>query len=93
MCALLNSKLIKYWFKKCGKLQGNNYQLDSEPLMKVPINICDKEHSYKIELLFDKIINSEGNDINSINEIDMLVYKIYNITDEEKIYIENEINN
>lgn len=93
LCALLNSKLIKYWFKKCGKLQGNNYQLDSEPLMKVPINICDKEHSYKIELLFDKIINSEGNDINSINEIDMLVYKIYNITDEEKIYIENEINN
>ena len=37
LTGLLNSKLIKFWLKHMGKMQGNNYQVDKEPLMKIPI--------------------------------------------------------
>ena len=34
---LLNSKLIAFWLRKKGKMQGNNYQLDKDPLLDIPI--------------------------------------------------------
>ena len=37
LTGLLNSKLIQFWLKYKGKIQGNNYQLDKEPLLKIPI--------------------------------------------------------
>lgn len=37
LTALLNSKLIAFWLKHKGKMQGNQYQIDKEPLMQIPI--------------------------------------------------------
>ncbi len=37
LTGLLNSSLIAYYFKKRGKMQGNNYQIDKEPLMHTPL--------------------------------------------------------
>ncbi len=37
LTGLLNSKLIAYWLRNKGKMQGNNYQLDKEPLLEIPI--------------------------------------------------------
>ncbi|MDI9358649.1 MAG: N-6 DNA methylase [Phycisphaerales bacterium] len=37
LTGLLNSKLIAFWLKHQGKMQGNNYQIDKEPLLKIPI--------------------------------------------------------
>lgn len=40
---LLNSKLILYWLKYKGKLQGSNFQIDKDPLLELPIvNSNDK---------------------------------------------------
>ena len=37
LTALLNSKLIAFWLRFKGKMQGNNYQIDKEPLVNIPI--------------------------------------------------------
>ncbi len=37
LTALLNSKLIEYWLRHKGKMQGNNFQIDKEPLLNIPI--------------------------------------------------------
>ena len=37
LTGLLNSKLIEFWLKNKGKMQGANYQLDKEPLQQIPI--------------------------------------------------------
>ena len=36
LTGLLNSKLIEFWLKNKGKMQGANYQLDKEPLQQIP---------------------------------------------------------
>ncbi len=37
LITLFNSKLIAFWLKNMGKMQGNNYQLDKDPLLNIPI--------------------------------------------------------
>lgn len=37
LVGLLNSKLIEFWLKYKGKMQGTNYQIDKEPLLQIPI--------------------------------------------------------
>nr|WP_240447417.1 Eco57I restriction-modification methylase domain-containing protein [Helicobacter pylori] len=37
LVGLLNSLLIRFWLKHRGKVQGNNYQIDKEPLMNIPL--------------------------------------------------------
>ena len=92
LCSLLNSKLIKFWLKKCGKLQGNNYQLDSEPLMKIPIYNCDNELSSKIESLFNMILDCPNDYKIYSDKIDSIIFDLYDITDEEREYIEKSVN-
>ncbi|HNL08440.1 MAG TPA: Eco57I restriction-modification methylase domain-containing protein, partial [Chitinophagales bacterium] len=33
LTGLLNSKLVEFWLRRKGKMQGNSYQLDKEPLL------------------------------------------------------------
>lgn len=44
LTALLNSKLVAFWLRNQGKMQGNNYQIDKEPLLEIPIALSDKQH-------------------------------------------------
>ena len=91
LTGLLNSKLIAFWLKNKGKMQGANYQLDKEPLMQIPIAVPDKETQDLVAKLVDYIIylnNSNNPDIVShtsnkrisshIEEIlDMVIYELY----------------
>lgn len=43
---LLNSKLIKFWLRYKGKMQGDNYQIDKEPLLEIPI-VPNNENLYQ----------------------------------------------
>ena len=99
LTGLLNSKLIAFWLRKKGKMQGNNYQLDKEPLLEVPIYQPNESNSteilkYKnIAKLVSKIISlkQKGKDsLTQEKEIDSLVYELYNITAEEQKVIEGE---
>ncbi|MCK9256314.1 MAG: DNA modification methylase, partial [Bacteroidales bacterium] len=43
LTAFLNSKLVAFWLKHKGKMQGNIYQVDKEPLLEIPIFNTDNE--------------------------------------------------
>lgn len=46
LTALLNSKLIYFWLKYKGKKQGEQLQIDKEPLMNVPlVKVSEKEQA------------------------------------------------
>ena len=95
LTALLNSKLIAFWLKHKGKMQGENYQIDKEPLLALPIKkIPNKEQQPFIDLV-DKILaakkdNPQADTGTWEREIDRLVYELYGLTEEEKAIVENK---
>ena len=56
LTGLLNSRLIEFWLKNKGKMQGANYQLDKEPLMQIPIVVPERETQDVISNLVDYIV-------------------------------------
>ncbi|GAA7689736.1 class I SAM-dependent DNA methyltransferase [Helicobacter pylori] len=97
LVGLLNSLLIRFWLKHRGKVQGNNYQIDKEPLMNIPlikITKSNKPTADKIIALVDKILvvkekDPKANTLDLEKEIDALVYQLYHLTDEEIKIIED----
>jgi hypothetical protein len=94
LTGLLNSKLIAFWLRKKGKMQGNNYQIDKEPLLKIPIYKPSDKEQTEIAKFVDKIIalKAKGKDSSELEkQIDELVYKLYEITPEEQKIIEDSL--
>ncbi len=97
LVGLLNSLLIRFWLKHRGKVQGNNYQIDKEPLINIPLIKITKSNqptADKIIVLVDKILQTKEKDPKANTqrlekEIDALVYQLYHLTDEEIKTIEN----
>lgn len=56
LTGLLNSKLIEFWLKNKGKMQGAHYQLDKEPLQQIPIAVPAVNIQKLIATLVDYII-------------------------------------
>lgn len=54
LTSLLNSKLIEFWLRYKGKMQGFNFQVDKEPLLEIPI--YKPENTGAFEILVDYII-------------------------------------
>ncbi len=91
LTALLNSKLVAFWLRYKGKMQGNNYQIDKEPLVNIPIpKISQSEQQPFIDLV-DKILTAkqQGQDTTALEaQIDQMVYKLYQLTTDEIKIIE-----
>ena len=73
-------------------MQGENYQVDKEPLMGIPLPQTSYMQQNMIELV-ETIISIKKQDKNSDttvleHEIDQLVYKLYGLTDEEIAIVE-----
>ena len=88
LLGLLNSKLIEFWLKKKGKMQGDNFQLDKEPLLDIPIHKPTEIKQNLIITLIDQILtlkkdNQESDTTILEQQIDNLVYKLYDLTFEE----------
>jgi len=89
LTALLNSKLIAFWLRNKGKMQGNNYQIDKEPLLEIPIVQTDKEQivATLVDYILlvhqprkEQLIKYISNDliIHSFEEvIDQIMYELY----------------
>jgi len=95
LTGLLNSRLIAFWLKNKGKMQGDNYQLDKEPLLQIPIRVGNEYQVKSIIRFVEQIISlkeiNPNEDICNIEkEIDNIIYDIYNLTEDE---IEIIINN
>ncbi len=90
LTGLLNSRLIAFWLRKKGKMQGNAYQLDKEPLLEIPIYKPADKDAIEIAKLVDKILflKQQGKDSSEQeNKIDELVYKLYDIKPNEQTII------
>ncbi|MDD4901727.1 MAG: N-6 DNA methylase [Patescibacteria group bacterium] len=88
LTGLLNSSLIKFWLRNKGKMQGNNFQIDKDPIMDLPLSIATKEKQYEISNLVDNILALKRNDRNADiksfeSQIDKLVYEIYGLTEDD----------
>ncbi|MBD3799765.1 MAG: Eco57I restriction-modification methylase domain-containing protein, partial [Epsilonproteobacteria bacterium] len=91
LTSILNSKLIAYWLKHKGKMQGNNYQIDKEPILNIPIKNIDDTKPF--EILVDYIIFLKQQEFNQNDDlkfakdrmmvsfferlIDCMVYELY----------------
>lgn len=96
LTGVLNSKLIAFWLKHKGKIQGNLFKIDKEPLLNIPvvnINSKNEKLANKLISLVDEILKVKEQDKNANtqeleNKINSLVYKLYNLTEEEIKIIE-----
>ena len=73
-------------------MQGTNFQIDKEPLLLIPITTTKNEKYFSN--LYDEIVSLKqmDKDINSIvDKIDILIYKLYNLTYEEALIIDSTI--
>ncbi len=91
LTAIFNSKLISYWLKHKGKMQGNNYQIDKEPILNIPIKKIEVTKPF--EILVDYIIFLKQQEFNQNDDlkfakdrlmvsfferlIDCMVYELY----------------
>jgi methylase of polypeptide subunit release factors len=100
LCGLLNSKPVTYFFRKFyagGGLGDEGYRYKKEFLEKLPIPYIsenNKQLAKQIESLVDKILslknqNPKADTTEYEKQIDQLVYKLYNLTEDEIKIIEN----
>jgi hypothetical protein len=54
LTGLFNSKLVAFWLLHKGKMQGDNYQVDKEPLLNIPI--IKTPHEFAFAILVDYIL-------------------------------------
>lgn len=65
LTCVLNSKLIMYWLKYKGKMQGNMFKMDTKPLLKIPVvNTQDKsvligkcDYMQELQKEFNKLVS------------------------------------
>jgi len=92
LLGLLNSKLIEFWLKKKGKMQGDNFQLDKEPLLDIPIHKPTEKEQFSIinyvdQILFSKQANSQSSTTALERKIDEMVFKLYDLTYAEVLVV------
>lgn len=93
LTGLLNSKLIEFWLKNRGKMQGANYQLDKEPIQQIPIAVPSDKMQDDIANIVDKIITLKKNKLHADTmkeeyEIDCLIYHLYGLTYDDVLIID-----
>jgi adenine-specific DNA-methyltransferase len=96
LTGLLNSTLIEFWLKNKGKMQGNNFQLDKEPLIDIPLIEIPKPDQQSIIEIVNQILalkkekpTSDTTDLEA--KIDQLVYQLYELTEEEIAIVEGSV--
>jgi len=94
LTAILNSKVILFWLIHRGKRKGNMLEIKSIPIGQIPIVLPNDGQKMKLSSLVNKIIDTKKADMHadiSIFEsaINQIVYKLYNLTSEEREIVEN----
>jgi adenine-specific DNA-methyltransferase len=99
--SIVNSKLIAFWLKHKGRMQGNNYQIDKEPLLALPIIKLNENEQKEIIELVNKILSltqfedylknpqKQAKVKEYERQIDWMIYRLYGLTDEEIKIVED----
>ena len=74
-------------------MQGENYQVDKEPLQSIPLPLIDLRSQKSIIDLVDEILVSmhtsiDADTLSQEQEIDRLVYHLYGLTYDEVLIID-----
>ncbi len=69
LLGLLNSRLIEFWLRNKGKMQGDNFQLDKEPLLGIPIANPDKNIQSVIANCIDYILLLKDKNVSDISAL------------------------
>lgn len=93
LTGILNSKVVAFWLRHKGKMQGLNFQIDKGPLQNLPIAISEQKIKDKIIRLVDQIIALIRGDnlkkaLDLENQIDHIVYHLYELTYDEVLIID-----
>ena len=96
LTGLLNSKLMAFWLKHKGKMQGTNYQIDKQPLLALPLispslDVQTSVVSLVSQILAAKAADPDADVTEQENEIDNLVYGLYNLTETEIAIVEEAV--
>ena len=95
LLAVLNSKLCDfYFFQKTAKIAGGRKRYTKQYVEQNPIPIISDEEQQPFINLVDRIIEAKKQDIESgylEQQLDHLVYKLYDLTQEEIQIIEMQI--
>ena len=92
MTALLNSKLIAFWLKNKGKMQGNNYQLDKEPLLDIPILNPSEVIQSNVSIIVNQILSGKkiGHDTSRLeHQVDIIMYHLYEFSFDDACLVDN----
>ena len=107
LTGLLNSKLMRYWLRHKGKLQGKMFQIDKEPLLDMPLHQPSAEVQTQVATLVDSILRSiplrDGAATEAQKEsvarhieatdaqIQTIIYQLYGLTDDEVAHLETNL--
>ena len=96
---LLNSHLLTYWFEFnyfTTKIRGNYFDLNGDQIGSIPIAQTTSEKEMRISNIVKSMIVKKKNDKNAIiseleEELNSLVYDVYNINKDDALAIEKKI--
>ena len=99
LTAVLNSKVVKYWLRNKGTMQGNQFQIDVGPLLGVPIVVSEERVQKKLAGLVDRMVAARMEEARAKTQakrdrleriveqedahIQELVIKLYGLSDED----------
>lgn len=79
LTSLLNSKLVEFWLKNKGKMQGDNFQIDKAPLLEIPIPNISLEFQKELADLADIMIDLNAQFAKLTNNFWTLLKANYNV--------------
>lgn len=94
LLGIMNSKLGEYWFNSNGKKRGVGVDIGVKVFRQFPIKKASLDEQRVMINLVDKILsikkeNPKSDTTALEKEIDQMVYKLYDLTDEEVEILEN----
>jgi len=93
ICSILNSKLINFIFKSISQEEGRTFaKVRPINLRKLPIPNWNQNQISYLSSLYDVIVKDENLDSKQIDELNNLVYKLYELTYDEVKVIDPEFN-
>jgi adenine-specific DNA-methyltransferase len=95
LTGVLNSKVVAFWLRHKGKMQGYQFQIDKEPLLAIPLVVPATQLQTPLIELVDQLLEvkrqDSASDVSGLEEqIDGVVYRLYDLTPEEIALIEED---
>ena len=78
LTAILNSKLVAFWLKHKGKMQGFQYQIDKDPIINIPIALTQDTTIFQTLVDYILLQRKWQSDTTFFERvIDAMVYELY----------------